>query len=105
MIEEAVHESRRIERCKLMQHAVGKAPLREPRGSDGSRGKQNSKAAGADAVEERHHGKNLADACTMHPDKRTERPPFARDSAPLGDARGIFLFAPEPSLHPPSREW
>ena len=97
MIEEALHEARRIERNELMQHALRQPLFGDRRGSDRARGDENHEILQPQPFDQRHRGKHFADACAMNPNQRARRPPQARFPAALRKSLGMLFAARQPS--------
>ena len=70
MIEEAPDEARRVERHELVDHARRQALLGEIGRGDGAGGAQHVELLLADALDQRDHRQQLADAGAVHPDQR-----------------------------------
>src|SRR6516165_3870882 len=71
VIEETVHESRRVQRHELMNRSRRQAQLSYSGRGDGAGSAENAEPLVADARDERNHGEQLADACAVNPGQRT----------------------------------
>ena len=96
MIEEAPHETRRVERHELVDHALRQALLGEIGRGDGARGAQHLEVLLADALDQRDHRQQFADAGAVHPDQRARRTRDLALAVALAQARRMLLAALEP---------
>ena len=87
VIEEAAHEMRHVERHELMDDAARQPLLGEPARGDGAGGHQHADLARVDALDQRQHADQFADAGAMQPDQRAVRPRHGADAAPLAQAQ------------------
>ena len=104
MREEAAHEHRHVDRHELMNDAARQPLLGQPARGDGARSHQHIDLARADALDQRQHADQFADARAMQPNQRSRRPRHDADAAPLGKAQEMFLAAPLPPFQQHRRE-
>ena len=78
VLEEAAHEVRHVDRHELMDDAARQPLLGQPAGGDGAGGHQHVDLARADALDQRQHADQFADARAVQPDQRSGRPRHAR---------------------------
>ena len=96
MIEETAHENRHVDRHELMDDAARQPLLGEPAGGDGAGGHQHVDLARVDALDQRQHADQFADARAVQPDQRSGRARHDADAAPLGQAQAVLLAVPLP---------
>jgi hypothetical protein len=97
-------EGGQIDRDELMHRARRQAFFRERRRSHGAGGGEHVEAAGADALDQRHHGDEFADTRAMDPDQRPGQPRRARFAAPFADAGFVLLAVPQPVVEQTRRK-
>ena len=93
MIEEAPHETRRIERNELMDGAVRQPLFGKRRRRHGARRHQHGEILRAQPLDQRHHGEHFTDRRAVHPDQRSLWTRQARFTAALGEPLGMLLAA------------
>jgi hypothetical protein len=93
MIEEAVDEARRVKNHELVDRPLGQALLGEIGRRDGARGAQHGESFFADALDQRDHREQLADAGAVHPHQRAQRTREGAFAVPFVKTRGELLAA------------